>query len=150
MSKHHKYILQESPSAWTQEAYRPPCNKYSLCCPNWVPPPPHPDQAGGGVPWLGTLPGQGTPPDRVPPAGYPPPGCPMAFLGNVANALWDMGTPPPAVDRQKDRHVSKHYLPVVLRTRAVKISLTFHLRCKNQMEVHQGLLPLCTVSEKVL
>ena len=78
-------------------------------------------------------------------AGYPPGVCPMEFWvmlqsimaygyppppvsapwhsGKCCKALWDMGTPP--VDRQidgwKDRHVSKHYLPVVLRTRAVKI-----------------------------
>ena len=88
-------LRQESPPAWTQEAYRPPCRKYSLCCPNWVPP-----NLAGGVPDLGTphrvptgrvpswqgtpSPQQGTPrrvppwagPGRVPPrldlAGYPP------------------------------------------------------------------------------
>ena len=26
------YHKQESPPAWTQEAYRPPCSKCSLCC----------------------------------------------------------------------------------------------------------------------
>ena len=70
MSHIHKVILvtiQESPPASTQEAYRPPCSKYSLCCPNWVPPRP------------GYPPGQGTPLARVPPSarvppwpGYPP------------------------------------------------------------------------------
>ena len=214
---------QESPPAWTQEAYRPPCSKYSLCCPNWVPP--RPDLAGG-VPWLGTPPGrvplrQGTPwvgypspagyppaglppgrvsPGRVPPAGYPlgrvppnrvppgrvpprqgtpqagypslagyppsrvtplagyppagypsrvppgqgtpqqgtpwqgtpqaglpppagpgrvPPGCPMAFWV-MLQSIMGYGYPP---CRQTDRHVSKHYLPIVLRTRAVNIYL---------------------------
>ena len=50
--------LQESPPAWTQEAYRPPCSDYSFCCPNWVPP--HPDLAGG-------VPCQGGYPTWVPP-----------------------------------------------------------------------------------
>ena len=67
---------------------------------------PSPPAGPGRVPPLPAGPG------RVPPP--PPPG--------VCKALWDMGTPP--VDRQidgwKDRHVSKHYLPVVLRTRPVK------------------------------
>ena len=31
---------QESPPAWTQEAYHPPCSKYSLCCPILADPPP--------------------------------------------------------------------------------------------------------------
>ena len=65
----------ESPPAWTQEAYRPLCSKYSLCCPNWVPPggypvryPPggYPDPPGGvpsQVPPRGGVPG--------PPRGYP-------------------------------------------------------------------------------
>ena len=91
------FLSQESPPAWTQEAYRPPCNEYSS--PNWVPP--HPDLAGGGTlpgyPWQG-IPQQGTPwqctpwqgtPSRVPPGRVPSPGwtwqgtppgvCPMTF-----------------------------------------------------------------------
>ena len=28
-------ITQESPPAWTQEAYRPPRSKYTLCCSSW-------------------------------------------------------------------------------------------------------------------
>ena len=50
--------------------------------------------------------------------GTPPKCLPHGFLGNVAKhyGIW---VPLPPVDRQKDRHVSKHYLPVVLRTRAV-------------------------------
>ena len=86
----HFFIKQESPPAWTQEAYCPPCIEHSFCCPNWVPP-----QQGtplswpgwGELPYLGTpqqstplagyLPWQGTPPGRVPPqAGYPPPAGP--------------------------------------------------------------------------
>ena len=136
---------QESPPAWTQEAYRPRCSKYSLCCPNWVPPPPQPGYPpsqgtlpGQGTPPAGSPPSQGTPPARVPPqldlAGYPPsqgtprqgtspparvpPQLPHGILGNVAKhyGIW---VPPLWTDRLMDRRVSKHYLPVVLRTRAV-------------------------------
>ena len=39
---------QESPPAWTQEAYRPPCSKYFLCCAILAEPPPPP--AGGLTP----------------------------------------------------------------------------------------------------
>ena len=35
-------IEQESPPAWTQEAYRPPCREYSFCCPILADPPPPP------------------------------------------------------------------------------------------------------------
>ena len=45
------YMRQESPPAWTQEAYRPPRSKYTLCCSCW----------GGGVPWAGTPPSGGVP-----------------------------------------------------------------------------------------
>ena len=49
--RHAKTLLiQESPPAWTQEAYRPWRIKYSICCP--IP-------AGGGVPHLWT--GEGVP-----------------------------------------------------------------------------------------
>ena len=111
---------QESPPAWTQEAYRPPCSEYSFCCPTWVPPPsrvpPHPDLAGGGgVPDQGTpppgypphpdlaggVPDQGTPPARVPPhpdlagggtwPGYPPARVPPH--PDLAGGTWP-GTPP--------------------------------------------------------
>ena len=79
------------------------------------------------------------PPTRVPPlAGYPPrldlAGYPPAWTwqgippaapwhsGKCCKALWDMGTPPCRQTKPwMDRHVSKHYLPVVLRTRAVTI-----------------------------
>ena len=54
------HLIQESPPAWTQEAYRPPCSEYSFCCPTRVPPPP---------------PGEGTRPG-YPPGGGPDPGTP--------------------------------------------------------------------------
>ena len=151
---------QESPPAWTQEAYRPPCSKYSLCCPNWVPPPARVSPQPGyplarvppsRVPPARVPPNQGTPPARVPPRpGYPPgQGTPLAreppqagpgrvppppaapwHSGKCCKALWDMGTPPCGqTDWWKDRRVSKHYLPVVLRTRAViKVFLRDHKR----------------------
>ena len=65
------------------------------------------------------------PPGRVPPqqvpGRVPPPRClPHGILGNVAKHYGIWVPPPPLwTDRWKDRHVSKHYLPVVLRTRAV-------------------------------
>ena len=137
---------QESPPAWTQEAYRPPCSDYSFCCHNWVPSPPTPSWLQGGYPtWIpppagyplaGYPPGWTTPtplsrvplpPGKVPLPGWTwqgtPPGClPRGILGNVAKhyGIW---VPPLWTDRLmdgwKDRCVSKHYLPVVLRTRAV-------------------------------
>ena len=58
-------VTQESPPAWTQEAYRPPCSEYSFCCPTRVPPP------GGYRTWVpppGGYPDLGTPPmDRQTP-----------------------------------------------------------------------------------
>ena len=83
-SKDQNYHQQESPPAWMQEAYRPLCSKYSLCCPNWVPPlggvPGQvPPPGGSGYPRGGTQ--SGTPPGgtrsgqvRYPPggSGYPP------------------------------------------------------------------------------
>ena len=126
-------IKQESPPAWTQEAYRLPCSKYSLCYPNWVPPwagYPPPGYPPARVPPPPGSP-QGNPPTRVPPLppGYPPPrldlagyppGCPMAFW-EMLQSIMGYGYPPLWTDRWKDRRVSKHYLPVVLRTRAVKM-----------------------------
>ena len=156
---------QESPPAWTQEAYRPPCSEYSFCCPTRVPPP-------GGVPDPGTPPGgtrtppprggTRTPPGGVPDPGTPPGGVPAPPPGGVPGppqgtltqvpppggypdpppgGVPDPGTapgggtwtppppggdltrvppPPPRVDRQTKWN---YYLPVVLRTRAVKISI---------------------------
>ena len=104
---------------------------------------PYPDLARGtlqgvpcwGVPYLGTpiltvgYPGR-VPPSRVPSVltwqgtppswtwlGTPPGVCPMAFWV-MLQSIMGYGYLP-LMDRQKDRHVSKHYLPVVLRTRAV-------------------------------
>ena len=52
--------------------------------------------------WLGSTQG-------IPPSGYPPP---VLARGGTQGI-------PPSVDRQKDRHESKHNLPIVLRTRSV-------------------------------
>ena len=167
------FIQQESPPAWTQEAYRPLCSKYSLCCPNWVPPPggqvrvPPP---GGGqvrVPPRGGS-GPGTPPGgggcqvRVPPQGgwglgtsprggcqvqvppggvrsrYPPGGVRSGYPGGVRSRYppggsgpgtppyQGSGYPPPSQvpPLWTDKHLWKQYLPVVLRTRAVKMLLS--------------------------
>ena len=91
-------IEQESPPAWTQEAYRPPCSEYSFCCPTRVPPP-------GGVPDPGTPPGGYR--TWVPPRGgtwprYPPQGGyrtwvtpPGGYLTRVPpGGVPDLGTPP--------------------------------------------------------
>ena len=144
-------VEQESPPAWTPEAYRPPCSKYSLCCPNWVPPqqgtPPGRVPPRQGTPQPGYPPGQGTPPSQgtpwpgypLPPptptpsqgtppwldlAGYHPPSqLPHGILGNVAKhyGIW---VPPPGMNWQTKWNYN---LPVVLRTRAV-IKIRLHLR----------------------
>ena len=89
---------QESPPAWTQEAYRPPCSEYSFCCPTRVPPrggtwPRYPP-GGSGYP-----PGRGgyltrVPPGgdltRVPPRGVPDPGTPP---GGGGGGVPDPGPP---------------------------------------------------------
>ena len=88
--------------------------------------------------WLGGegLLDQGTPWQGTPPAGYPPPvgpgrvppQClPHGILGNVTKhyGIW---VPPLWTDRWKDRHVSKHYLPVVLHMRVVNICFVILLR----------------------
>ena len=90
---------QESPPAWTQEAYRPPCSEYSFCCPTRVPPPP------GGVweppltwvPPRGVVPDPGTPPGGTW-LGYPPqggtwPGYPPGGPGTPRGGTW-LGYPP--------------------------------------------------------
>ena len=97
--KENDRLRQESPPAWTQEAYRPPCSEYSFCCPTWVPPrggtrtPPGgvpsqvPPRGGTQTPQGGTQ--SGTPPggkgywSGTPPGGYPDP------LGGTQS-----GTPP--------------------------------------------------------
>ena len=97
------YVKQERPPAWTQEAYRPPCSKYSICCPNWVPSP-CPDLAGGYLTWVPPcrVPPGRVPPSRVhPPAGYPtgrvPPwqGTPLAGPGRVPPQAGPGRVPPP-------------------------------------------------------
>ena len=58
---------QDSPPAWTQEAYRPLCGKHTLCYPRWGGVPTlvgGGTYSGGGVPTLvggGTYPGGGVP-----------------------------------------------------------------------------------------
>ena len=88
--------------------------------------PPHPDLAGGGGYLTRVPPQQGTPPVSAP-----------WHSGKCCKALWDMGTPL-WTDRLMDRHVSKHYLPVVLRTRAVNILLygAFALPDSDNITVH--------------
>ena len=95
-----------------------------------------------GTPMAGYPPGR-VPPSRVPPGwtwqgtplgifpmefwemlqsimgyGYPPGVCLMAFWV-MLQSIMGYGYPPSWTDKWMDRHVSKHYLPVVLRTRAV-------------------------------
>ena len=76
--------------------------------------------------WLGGVPYLSTPPGRVPPqldlTGYPPRHLCHGILGNVAKHYGIWVPPPLWTDRWKDRCVSKHYLPVVLCTRAVNIT----------------------------
>ena len=73
------HLKQESPPAWTQEAYRPLCREYSFCCPNWVPPPLVLTWPGGGTlpgyppSWPGGYPARGYPGGGVPYLGTPPP-----------------------------------------------------------------------------
>ena len=122
--------------------YPPPGRVPPGRVPPWAGYPPGQDTPPAGYP----LPRQGTPRLGTPPAGYPPgwtwQGTPPAapwHSGKCCKALWDMG-PPPWTDRLmdgwKDRCVSKHYLPVVLRTRAVKKckqKLSNRLNFKNQI-----------------
>ena len=119
-----KVVKTRKSSCVNARGIPPPCSDYSICCPTWVPPL------------------AGSPPSRVPPSGYPPrQGTPLAGPGRVPPparpgrvpphvchmACWEMLQSimgygyPPWTDRWKDRHVSKHYLPVVLRTREVNM-----------------------------
>ena len=163
----NSYRKQESPPAWTQEAYRqrrinyysvgyPPPARSDGGYPRWGTPLPGypPARSDGGYPRWGT-PHQGTPQPGpmggtqggVPPCriwlGYPPPGpgwgtsLPHLDLARAPPNLDlarvpplpgpGLGTPPLGVDRQKDRHVSKHNLPVVLRTRSVRMQSDIEL-----------------------
>ena len=125
------FIEQESPPAWTQEAYRPPCREYSFCCPILADPPPRVDlipPAGPDPPswtwpppswtWLPlagpdppcwTWPPPPAGPDPSPGWTWPPPNWTWPPRG------WTEDWPPPPprgqTDLWKDRHVSKHYLP---------------------------------------
>ena len=78
------FTQQESPSTWTQEAHRPPCSKYTLCCSSRGHLPPSWDLSStgryplpcGGTPFSGRgypLPRQGLPPNlgRVTPHLHP-------------------------------------------------------------------------------
>ena len=67
------YLKQESPPAWTQEAYRPPCSECSFCCPILADPPPGWTDPPG---WL-TLPLAGL--THPPQLDWPTP-CPPAGL----------------------------------------------------------------------
>ena len=132
-------MKQESPPAWTQEAYRPPCSEYSFC-------------PGRGGTWPGTPPrGSGYPPGglgtplgvRVPPRGVwvpsqggpgtPPGGVPDRVpptaswhSGKCCKALWDMGTPPPPCGQtdgwMEGQTLVKTLPSLVLRTRAVNMA----------------------------
>ena len=95
-------FFQESPPVWTQEAYRPRCIKYSICYLRW------------GTPMPGLM--------GVPEVGYPQPGeVPPAGPGWSTPSPSGPGRGTPPRCGQTDRHVSKHNLPIVLRTRSVKM-----------------------------
>ena len=93
---------------------------------SWLTPPGWLTPLAGWPPpsWLTSLTGWPRPCWLTPPTGWPP------LLADPPPLPADLPPPPaesadwpPPVDRQNhgwmDRHVSKHYLPVVLRTRAV-------------------------------
>ena len=116
-----------------QEAYRP---WYSICFPRWGTP-------LAGVPLArsdGGVPKGKYPLARsdvgVPEVGYPPAGVPLSRGLDLA------GVPP--VNRQMDgwidRHVWKHYLPVVVRTRSVTNQLTSSsvTYCNEDQESHNS------------
>ena len=112
---HKKVLLRERKRHTARHVVSTP----SVVLPGTPPPAGYPPVlAGWGVPYLGPPPA-GYPPWQVTPPAGPgrvPPRLPNGILGNVAKhyGIW---VPPCG---QTDRHVSKHYLPVVLRTRAVK------------------------------
>ena len=103
----HQHIKQESPPAWTQEAYRPPRNKYMLCCSCWggTPGGRPPCLTLGGHPPAGGVPWAGTPLPRVPWAGAPLVGGeprwvpPLIWMGYPPTISWTGYTPPPSAGR---------------------------------------------------
>ena len=66
--------------------------------------------------WTWTLPPAGL----TPPPGRLDPTPPLAGPETLPRLDWELTPPRGQTDWWKDRRVSKHYLPVVLRTRAVK------------------------------
>ena len=140
----------------------------STWVPPWAGYPPSWPGRGGtqsGYPQQGTpRPDLAGYPPKLDLAGYLPPRClPHGILGNVAKhyGIWvpppqclahdilgnvakhyGIWVPPPPVDRQidgwKDRRVSKHYLPVVLRTRAVIIASNLFSVSRNQCQTQRN------------
>ena len=127
-------LIQESPHAWMQQAYRPPRSKYTVQAGGGTPFPgldggyPLPRSGRGGgtpfwwwgggvIPWDGDTPIQtweGVPPSG-PGKGYPPPG--PAKGVTPLSARW--GYPPP---RNVDRQTPVKTIPsLILRKRAVNI-----------------------------
>ena len=106
-------LKQESP-AWTQETYRPRRIKYYHLLPEVGYPLTRSD--GGGYPRWDTphLHLAGVPPPIWTWLGYPH----QTWLGYPPHLVLAWVPPPPRC-RQTDRHVSKHNIPVVLRTRSV-------------------------------
>ena len=106
---------QESPPAWTQEAYRPPCSKYTLCCSSWGYPLPR--FGWGVVPPSPSRPEKEYPPVRTG-QGYPPSG----RMG-VPSPGSQMGINPPS-PRNVNRHIPVKSVPsLILRMRPVTITL---------------------------
>ena len=105
-------VKQESPPAWTQEAYCPPCSEYSFCCPILAHPPPRWLTPPSWLDW--SPPGWTDPPPSWtdPPAGLTPP---------------RLDWPPPPRCGQTENITFP-----ILRMRAVKITME-KLKCTNFM-----------------
>ena len=90
--------------------------------PHWVPLLEYPHPGLGVYPGYPPL-GYPCPGSGVPPLGYLSIGVPLSWLGGYPGYPLSGYPPcrgtPLGVDRQKDRHESKHNLPVILRTRSV-------------------------------
>ena len=127
---------QESPPAWTQEAYHPPCSDYSFCCPiladhppSWLDltPPGRLDltpSAGPDPPsWTWPPPLAGPDP---PPAGPDPPG--QLDLTPPSWVEWVLTPPCGQTESWMDGQTRVKTLPSpILRMRAVITSLRVHL-----------------------